>query len=76
MEEMGAVFELTDELEIWREKIEVPLLCEGDGNLRRLDNGKLEITLPETEDPRAWIQASRALIVEIAGDLLGSSESR
>ena len=74
MQEMSAVFELTDELEIWREKVEVPLLREGAGRIRRLASGKIEITLPENEDPRAWLQASRERIVEIAGDLLGSAE--
>lgn len=47
---MNALFEVTDEIPLSREAIEVPLLMEGEGRLRRTPRGKLEITLPDTDD--------------------------
>ena len=47
---MNQVFEVTDALELSREAIQVPLLLEGEGKVRRLKNGKVEITLPDTDD--------------------------
>lgn len=76
MQEMGAVFEVTDALEISREKVEVPLLCDGDGSVRRLASGKLEITLPEDGDARAWMAGQHSRIEEVAGDLLGTAEDK
>ena len=47
---MNQVFEVTDALELSREAIQVPLMLEGEGKIQRLKNGKLEITLPDTDD--------------------------
>ncbi|HET9225877.1 MAG TPA: hypothetical protein VFR31_04380 [Thermoanaerobaculia bacterium] len=47
---MNQVFEVTDALELSREAIQVPLVLEGEGQVRRLKNGKVEITLPDTDD--------------------------
>jgi len=47
---MNQVFEVTDALELSREAIQVPLVLEGEGKVQRLKNGKLEITLPDTDD--------------------------
>jgi hypothetical protein len=47
---MNRLFEITDEMEIEREALTVPLVLEGEGNARRAPNGRLEITLPDTED--------------------------
>lgn len=47
---MNQLFDVTDPLELSREAIQVPLLLEGDGKVRRLKNGKIEITLPDTDD--------------------------
>lgn len=47
---MNRLFEVTDELEIDREGIEVPLVMEGEGKVARTKRGKIEITLPDTED--------------------------
>ncbi len=47
---MNRVFDVTDELDLDREKVTVPLLPAGDGGVRRLANGKLEITLPDADD--------------------------
>jgi hypothetical protein len=47
---MNALFEVTDEIPLSREAIEVPLVMEGEGRLRKTPRGKLEITLPDTDD--------------------------
>ena len=46
---MNQVFEVTDPLELSREAIQVPLLLEGTGTVRRLKNGRIEITLPDMD---------------------------
>ena len=47
---MNRLFEVTDELEIDREALEVPLVMEGEGQVTRTKRGKIEITLPDTDD--------------------------
>lgn len=47
---MNQLFEVTDALELSREAIQVPLVLEGEGKVQRLKNGKVEITLPDTDD--------------------------
>lgn len=47
---MNRLFEVTDALELSREAIQVPLVLEGEGKIQRLKNGKVEITLPDTDD--------------------------
>lgn len=43
---MGRIFDVTDELGLSREEIEVPLAGEGEGAVELLENGKISITLP------------------------------
>ena len=47
---MNRVFEVTDEMPLSREAIQVPLVMQGEGRVERLKNGKFEITLPDTDD--------------------------
>ena len=47
---MSQVFEVTDALELSREAIQVPLVLEGEGKVQRLKSGRIEITLPDTDD--------------------------
>jgi hypothetical protein len=47
---MNRVFEVTDEMPLSREAIQVPLVMEGEGKVERLKNGRFEITLPDTDD--------------------------
>ncbi|HEV2852589.1 MAG TPA: hypothetical protein VHC97_07270 [Thermoanaerobaculia bacterium] len=47
---MNLLFEVTDELEIDREALEVPLVMAGEGKVARTQRGKIEITLPDTDD--------------------------
>ena len=47
---MNQLFEVTDALELSREAIQVPLVLEGEGRVQLLKSGKIEITLPDTDD--------------------------
>ena len=47
---MNQLFEVTDALELSREAIQVPLVLEGEGKVQRLKSGRIEITLPDTDD--------------------------
>lgn len=47
---MNRVFEVTDEIPLSREALQVPLLMEGEGKVERLKNGRFEITLPDADD--------------------------
>lgn len=47
---MNRLFEVTDALDLSREAIQVPLVLEGEGKVQRLKSGKIEITLPDTDD--------------------------
>ena len=47
---MNRLFEVTDEIPLMREAIQVPLVMAGDGKVALLKNGRIEITLPDTDD--------------------------
>jgi hypothetical protein len=47
---MNRLFEVTDEIPVDREALQVPLVMEGEGKVARLKNGRLEITLPDSDD--------------------------
>ena len=47
---MNRLFEVTDEIPLDREALEVPLLMQGEGKVARTKKGKIEITLPDTDD--------------------------
>ena len=64
MAEMNRVFDVVDDLEISRETIQVPLLPEGGGAVRRLASGKIEIVLPEG-DLEAWLPLLRRRLQEL-----------
>jgi hypothetical protein len=47
---MNLLFEVTDEIPVDREAIQVPLVMEGEGKVAKTSRGKFEITLPDTDD--------------------------
>ena len=49
-EVMNRLFEVTDEIPLDREALQVPLVMEGEGKVARLKSGRIEITLPDTDD--------------------------
>lgn len=63
---MQKLFEVTDELEIDREEIEVPLEMRGDGAVERLDSGKIRITLPDADDLAPFLEALPSRLESLA----------
>ena len=47
---MNRLFEVTDEIPLDREGLQVHLVMEGEGRVTRLKNGRVEITLPDSDD--------------------------
>lgn len=64
---MQRLFEVTDELGLDREEIEVPLEMRGDGEVERLPSGKLRITLPDADDPGPFLEELPARIARETG---------
>ena len=54
---MNRLFEVTDEIPMDREAIQVPLMMEGEGRVVRTKNGRIEITLPDTDDLEPFLTA-------------------
>ncbi len=63
MKEMDLIFSVTDEMDIHREAIEVPLLPKGEGSVRLLPSGKFEIVIPETIDLVDWLPKMKDLLI-------------
>ena len=55
MDDMLAVYEVTDRFGIDRETISVPLEKEGHGSAVRAPDGGLEITVPAAVQTRDWL---------------------
>ena len=55
MDDMMAIYEVTDRFEIDRETISVPLEKEGAGSVTRNLDGIVEITVPATISTREWL---------------------
>lgn len=54
-QQINQILELTDELEINREWVEIPLGAESPGVVRKLDNGKLEIIVDADVPFDEWL---------------------
>lgn len=63
---MNLVFEVTDEMEIDRETLTVPLVQEGEGDVRRTPKGKIEIVLPDVDDLTPFLAGLRNRLRELA----------
>lgn len=62
MKEIDAIFAVTDGLGIHREQLVIPLGPASPGRVRRLPNGKLEITVDAERPIEAWVKALPGLI--------------
>ena len=60
MDDMNAIFSVTDELGIHRESVRVELAKEDPGSIGRGANGLIEITVPETGAIRDFAQRVQA----------------
>jgi hypothetical protein len=62
MKEIDAIFVVTDALGIHREMLVIPLGPATPGRVRRLPNGKLEITVDATRPIDDWVKDLPELI--------------
>ena len=78
MDDMAAVFAVTDSLGIHRESVSVELSKEDPGSLDRRANGIVEITLPVTESIESFCDLLRtqleAMGYEPSDSVLGDDE--
>ena len=59
MEDMAAIFEVTDALGIHRESVRVELAKEDPGSIQRVADGMVEITLPVNESAEVFCRKLR-----------------
>ena len=75
MEDMEAIFEVTDALGIHRESVRVELTKEDPGSIQRVADGMVEITLPVNESAEIFCRKLRidleAMGFEPADNILG-----
>lgn len=62
---MNRLFEVTDEIPLDREALTVPLLMEGEGKVARTSKGKIEITLPDSDDLGPFLASLPDLIRDL-----------
>ena len=67
MKEIDAIFEVTDALGIHREALVIPLGPGRPGRVRRLPNGKLEITVEAERPFEQWLTELPRLIAAAQG---------
>jgi len=67
MKEIDAIFAVTDALGIHRESLVIPLGPASPGRVRRLANGKLEITVEAARPVAEWLKELPALIKAASG---------
>jgi hypothetical protein len=59
------IFEILDRLGISREAIMIPLRPQGTGNVKVLNNGKLEITVPADTPFEQWYDSLEGTIKQL-----------
>ena len=78
MEDMAAIFEVTDALGIHRESVRVELNKEDPGSIQKVADGMVEITLPANESVQVFCRKLRidleAMGFEPADSVLGYDE--
>lgn len=65
MKEIEAIFEVTDRLGLSREWIEIPLSPESPGKVKKLQNGKFEITVDAEVPMDQWVAIMEAELQKI-----------
>lgn len=63
--QINQILELTDDLEINREWVEIPLGAESPGVVRKLENGKLEIVVDAGVPFEEWLESLEAKIRDV-----------
>ena len=69
MDDMMAVYEVTDLFGIDREEISVPLEKEGPGGVSGRPGGHVEITVPASTLTREWLSTLKAGLLELGFEL-------
>jgi len=59
------IFEILDRLAISREAVVIPLRPQGEGSVKRLSNGKLEITVPADLPFEQWYVSLEGAIRQV-----------
>jgi hypothetical protein len=59
------IFEILDRLSISREAVRIPLRPQGAGGVKRLSNGKLEITVPVDIPFEQWYASLESTIKQL-----------
>ena len=59
------IFEILDRLSISREAVVIPLRPQGVGNVKRLNNGKLEIVVPADISFDQWYASLEGAIKQV-----------
>ena len=67
MKEIDAIFAVTDALGVHREQLVIPLGPCSPGRVRKLPNGKLEITVDAARPIEEWVRELPALIAAVRG---------
>ncbi len=67
-EQINRILELTDELELDREWIEIPLYAVSPGQIHKLPNGKIEIVVDADIPFDEWLIAAKQRLQQMAGD--------
>lgn len=62
------ILALTDEMEISREEVDIPLTPESPGVVRRLSNGKLEIVVDADMPFEEWLEGLAPTIHDLIDD--------
>ena len=66
-QEITRILELTDQLELDRERIEIPLTPASPGNIHKLPNGKIEIVVDADIPFDDWLATAEQQIRQVAG---------
>lgn len=64
-QQITQILTVTDDLEIDREAVEIPLSPESPGAVRRLSNGKLEIVVDADIPFEEWLQTLKPQILAL-----------
>ena len=65
--QISRILELTDQLGLDREWVEIPLTPEAPGSVRKLPNGKLEIVVDAVQPFEQWLATLDSQIKQVTG---------
>ena len=66
-DQINRILEVTDEFELDREWIEIPLSAASPGKIHKLPNGKIEIVVDADVPFDEWLAAARRRIQQVSG---------